>query len=112
MDLYFLAAINLFNKKVVFWGASVFLEQFIEKYNPAKKNLLGIIDKNPSRWGEKIGNFEIFAPEEISNLQPDFVALTIRYKNRIIFEDIKNFLKKEYPNIKIFPNIWKIFYND
>lgn len=112
LDLYFLAAINLFNKKVVFWGASVFLEQFIEKYNPAKKNLLGIIDKNSSRWGEKIGNFEIFAPEEISNLQPDFVALTIRYKNRIIFEDIKNFLKKEYPNIKLFPNIWKIFYND
>lgn len=112
VELYFLLIANFSNRKVVFWGASVFLEQFIEKYNPKKKNLLGIIDKSSNRWGEKIGNFEVFSPDELKNLQPDFVALTVRYKNRIIFEDIKNYLKKENLNIKMFPNIWKIFYND
>ena len=32
----------------------------IQKYNIKSSNIIGIIDKNPSKWGRKIGKYTVF----------------------------------------------------
>lgn len=74
---FFLKIIANCNKKIVFWGASIYLENFIKKYKIKNKNILGIIDKNPEKTGKKIGDFTIYNPEALSKLKPDVVVITI-----------------------------------
>ncbi len=65
------------NDRIVFWGASLFIEEFIEKYFVEFENILGIIDINPSRKGEHIGKYEIFSPDDIKSVNPDKIIVTV-----------------------------------
>ena len=62
---------------IVLWGASLFLEKFIKKYNVNSNNIIGIIDKNPVKKGKFIGQYEIFAPEDLKGLKPEKIIVTI-----------------------------------
>ena len=42
------------NKNIAFWGASLYLERFLTKYNINNKNIVGIIDKDSKKWGQKL----------------------------------------------------------
>ena len=46
-------------ENLCFWGASLFLEDSIKENNISSQNILGIIDNNPNRQGEKIGDYTI-----------------------------------------------------
>jgi len=84
---------TLKNKKIVFWGASLFLEEFLQKNNVKSKKILGIIDKNVGKQGEKIGGYEIFSPASINNLQPEiiiFSATNYFGDDRIILNELTN----------------------
>ena len=50
-----LLAITQAEERVLFWGASLFLEDFIARYPMSNKNILGIIDKNICKHGKVIG---------------------------------------------------------
>jgi hypothetical protein len=97
---------KLKNKKIMFWGASIFLENFIKKYKIKSSNILGIIDKNPNRQGGKIGPFSIFSPEEIGNKKPDIVILTIKNRHQSIHRELICFLGKTYPEVSLLPDIF------
>mgnify|MGYP000018309709 CR=1 FL=1 len=95
--------INLFTKtetekKIVFWGASLFLESFLKKYAISNDNILGIIDKNPSRKGRFINQYQIFAPEDLKTLNPDEIIITIVNSAEKRAAEIKDFLVMENQN--------------
>lgn len=97
-------------KKLVCWGASLFLKDFINKYNIKTKNILGIIDKNPQRQGEKIRNYEIFAPEKLEELHPDYVIFTIKNNSSAIYKCVKEYLNN-YKQITLLPNYFEETYS-
>lgn len=80
-------------KKIVFWGASLFLEEFCQKYNIQNSNVIGVIDKNPSKQGKFLGQYKIFAPEDLSWLKPDEIIITIVNSARERAIEVKDFLK-------------------
>ncbi len=105
LKLYFKLK-TLKNKKIMFWGASLFLENFIKKYRIKDKNILGIIDKNPTRRGDKFGDYIIYTPDEIENKKPDYILMTIINQNEVIYDDICGYMNKNYPQICFGPNLF------
>ena len=93
------------NKKIIFWGASIFLEEFLEKYPLDKSNILGIVDKNPQRWGEFLGKYEIFNPEKINELKPNCIIISIKNLDFKRNAEICKSIKEQFPKIKLLPNV-------
>ena len=78
-------------EKIVFWGTSVFLRKLLFKYQINSSKILGIIDKNPERKGEKIGNFEVFSPDDITKLNPDLIIVSIDKEPSRVKDSIETF---------------------
>jgi len=95
------------NHKICFWGASLFLEDFLKKNNVKKDNVIGIIDKNPNRWGEKVCGLEIFPPEKLKELKVQKILFTIQNNNEIIYKSVQSYLKEIFPSIELLPNIFE-----
>lgn len=92
--------------KIVLWGASLFLEDFIKIFNIKSENVVGIVDKNPNRQGQSISKYKIFSPEEIEKLNPNCIVLTIKNRNEMIYYDVQKYLSEKHPNIVLLPNIF------
>ena len=91
---------------LVFWGASIFLKKYLQKKSEKRNNIIGIIDKDPNKQGEKFGNYEIFSPEILNKADVKNIILTISNNNEIIYEDLKKYLSENHPNIRLLPNIF------
>lgn len=92
------------NKKIIFWGASLYLEKFLKKYEINKKfypNIIGIIDKNKSRTGSFLGDYQIFSPEILKDCGADEIILTIINSLNERYEEIANYLKEQNIRIKL-----------
>lgn len=63
--------------RIVLWGASIFLEKFINEYGIITDKIIGIIDKNPNKKGQYIGQYQIYSPNELSKLNPEEIIITI-----------------------------------
>lgn len=83
-------------EKIIFWGASNFLKQFLKKHKIKNKNILGIVDRNKDVQGSMIENLKIFAPEDINKLKPDKIIITIINYNLESKKYIEEFLAKNY----------------
>ena len=95
------------NKETIcFWGASIFLEEFLKQYK-IEPNVIGIIDKSPTKIGEKLNNIKIFSPNELGILNPQKIILTIKNNNDIILNDIQEFIQENHLDIKLEQNIFK-----
>ena len=81
-------------KRIVLWGASIFLEEFIRKYNILNTNVIGIIDKNPYKKGKFIGQYEIFAPEDLEYLQAEEIIITIVNSARERALEVKEYINQ------------------
>ena len=81
-------------KKIVLWGASIFLEEFIRKYNILNTNVIGIIDKNPNKKGKFIGQYEIFAPEDLEHLRAEEIIITIVNSARERAIEVKEYINQ------------------
>ena len=65
------------NRKAVLWGASLFITKMIEKLGLKTDDILGIIDVNPEKSGQKIGKYKIFPPKELKKLNPDLIISAV-----------------------------------
>ncbi len=90
-------------KKTMFWGASLFLEELVATKQVKQHKILGIIDKNTKRQGEKIGNFKIYPPEILDKIKPDIIIFSILNNYSTIYPEIKKIVNKNYPKVKILP---------
>lgn len=93
-------------KRVMLWGASLFLKELLENEPKANPNILGVIDKNPNNLGKMCGNYKIYPPEALNELKPDEVIMTIFNNNEKIYEELKKEFKEKYSNIKLMGNIF------
>ena len=91
---------------VVFWGASLFLQEFIENTGLNCKNIIGIIDNNPQKQGQRLGCYTIFSPAELAELNPDLIIFTIKNKSTKIYPQVKKYISENFPHIKMLPNIF------
>ncbi|MBQ7126229.1 Stealth CR1 domain-containing protein [bacterium] len=89
------------NNKILFWGASIFLENFIKKYEISNDNILGIVDKNPNKYGSFVEQYQIISPNDIKKINPDEIIVTIVNSNAERVSEIKNDLDKLNLDIKI-----------
>lgn len=94
---------NLYNylqtdKNILLWGASIFLEEYLTTHRVKKENIIGIIDKNPTKTGTFIGEYQIYLPEDIPQLTPDEIILTIVNNQKDRIEEIKEYLNKHNLN--------------
>ena len=90
------------SKKIMLWGASLFLEDFFRKYSICNDNILGIIDKNPARKGEFIGQYEVFTPDILEKFKPNEIIITIVNSTEQRAKEVKNFLEiNNYRNIEV-----------
>lgn len=101
---YFLSSIK--DKKVLCWGASKFLNNFINNNLDDRLNIIGIVDKNEDIVGTNIGKYNVSSISDIQNLNPDVIWVTIENNSQYIYPQVKDFIKQNYPNIEIIPNIF------
>ena len=80
------------NKRIALWGASLFLENFIYKYNIRTSNIVGIRDKNPAKHNKNIGCYMCYPPEKLKELNADIVFITIVNFSKSNQLSIKDFL--------------------
>ena len=93
-------------QKVFLWGASLQLEKILSQTTELNPNILGIIDKNPARWGEKIYEYTIFSPDILKETHVNAILLTIVNNNKSIYCSVEKFLQENHPNIKLLPQIF------
>ena len=86
------------NKKIVLWGASIFLEKFIRQYHVSTKNILGIVDKNPEKQGTKIGSYKCYVPKDINKLKPEQIIITILHYADKREKEIRKYVKENCSN--------------
>lgn len=82
------------DKRIIFWGASLFLENFIKKYRIKNKNIVGIIDKNPAKQNTTIGNYFCFSPEKLKELNVDMLIISIVNFSKSNQQSIRDFLSE------------------
>ena len=95
------------NKKVMLWGASLFIKQVLEKETEKNPNILGVIDRNSASAGKAFCNYAIYPPDAINELKPDGVILTVLSNNESIYESLKEEFKEKYTNTELLPNIFE-----
>ncbi len=103
----FVENINNYQDKIIFWGASLFLKEFLDKYKVSSSNILGIIDTNPEKQGQTLGNYKIYSPDQIKELNPKYILLTIKNNNEQRYIDVQNFLAENRINTELLPNIFE-----
>lgn len=96
---------SLKNKRIVFWGASIFLENFLKAYSLNEFNILGVVDMNKQRWGEKIANYEIFSPDKIKDLKANCIIISIKNFNRERNKKLLKDIREKFPRIYIAKNV-------
>ena len=94
------------NKKVVLWGASLFLRKLLENESEKNPNILGIIDKNNALWGQKCGNYRIYPPDALKELKPEGVISTIYNNHESAHYTLNLYLKDNCPDIHLLDDIF------
>lgn len=94
---YFLKIKWLLRKhKIVFWGASLYLEDLLKTYRIKSPNILAIVDKNEQKHGKDFCGYKIVCPSQIESLNPDFVVPAV-----VNIYNFDKMLKKEFRSEKI-----------
>jgi len=74
---------KLQGKNILLFGAGSLGLRSIEECNKIDAKILGFIDNNRSRRGEMVGEYKIYAPEDIKNFHNAFVLITSTYVEEI-----------------------------
>ena len=80
------------DKKIAFWGASIFLENFISRYHIKDNNIVGIIDKNPAKNYKKLGKYTCYPPEKLKELGVDMTIISITNFSKNNRQNVREFL--------------------
>ena len=65
-------------KKILFYGAGKFAQEFIDEYKLEELDIIGFIDKNPAKFESYLGKYKIYNPETIDLLLPERVVITMQ----------------------------------
>ena len=86
---------KLKGKKVMFYGSGLFFNLINKYYDLSPLNALGVGDRfrNQLNNKEKVCGYQLYSPEEIKELQPDYVIISTRKIINIANELYCNYFK-------------------
>ena len=84
------------NRRVILWGASVFISKIINEYGLSSDNIIGIIDRDEKKSGQKIGIYEIFSPNELKKLRPNLIISAVLFQT-----EMKKYIEEELKRAQI-----------
>ena len=93
------------SKKIVLWGASEFLRDFLEKYEI--QNDVYIVDKDFTKTTQAFGKYSISPVDSIDEIKPDIVICTIKNNSKKVYLSIKKELKERRYKGLLLKNIFK-----
>ena len=97
------------DKKIVLYGAGIFLETINKHFDLSELNIIGIADRKYSKdSNETFLGYKTYNPDELKNLNPDYVLISTKFYINI-FEDLYYNLLKD-TKIKIKPLVKKSFW--
>ena len=94
------------HKTVILWGASLYLEKFLKRYKIKNKNIVGIVDKNYEKHFQKLGEYTIYPPEKIAELNADTIICTIKNHHEKVYPQVKKYIEENFPDKTILPDIF------
>ena len=94
------------DKKVYLWGASNFLKNLLEKETKPNPNILGIIDRNEASWGKYFGNYKVYSPKILENVDNVGILVTIYNNHERAHKAIKDEIENFKPFIEVLDNIF------
>lgn len=65
------------NKKIVFYGAGLLAEHFVNNTDLSGFDIAGFVDNNINKKGEKCGSYDIFHLSDLKNLKPELIVVTM-----------------------------------
>lgn len=95
---------NSVGRKIMFWGASLFLKDFLSK-QALFSNVAGIIDRDSAKWNRDFCGYKIYSPQMLDSINPDRVILTIINDNEAVYESLREEFLQKYPAIELCENI-------
>lgn len=75
---------NYKNKKIYFYGADYLAKALINSYDLSTLNIMGFLDKDDSKSGLCIGDYEIFSLDMLESLNPEVIVLTVDRADAIL----------------------------
>ena len=103
--------LNLYKtKKIIFWGASLFLEEFLHKYNLDEFNIIGIIDQDAKKQNTIFCGYKIYSNEYLKEIASACVIFTIKNNHDKNYHLVKNLIKNT--NIELLPNIFQKYFSN
>lgn len=78
------------NKRVVLWGASLYLKKLIKYHNLNTPEIIGIIDRDPGKSGQRLGKYQIYHPNSLKSLNPDEIISSV-----VNHPKMKDFISEE-----------------
>lgn len=94
------------SKKIMFWGASLFLKELFLKREISHNKILGIIDKDPHKHGKEFCGYKVYAPQDINRLKPDVIVFSVKNSIPKIYLETEYFVSKNCPNVKLMPYVF------
>ena len=80
------------NKKIIAYGTGTLASQLVDEYDLSKLNIIGFSNSSYFYYKEPFKNYETFSPDEIKDLKPDLILVTVAE-----FKYVKEFWKKKFP---------------
>ena len=100
------------NSPIIFWGASLFLGEFLNEYNLEDSNILGVVDTNIEKQGKFFNQYKIISPNELKIFNNITILVTVQNKANIVFEEVSKYISELKNQINLLPNIFSDFIND
>lgn len=108
---------KLKNKKIIIYGAGIFFEAIKELYDLSQLDIIGISDRRflEHKKGETFLGYTVYSPDEIKDVNPDYVLVATKFYINIIenlyYETLKGTKIKIKPLLKkpfkvLFKEIW------
>ena len=107
INLKFLLLCRMTHKKIVLWGASLYLADLLKKNPKMSDNILGIIDNNSARHYKKFFGCIIYPPEKLAELKPKLVISTVKNNHEKVYREIKEYIAKTCPETKLLSDIFE-----
>ncbi len=81
------------HKKICFYGAGMLARIITEHFDLSDLNILGFIDRDTNKRGQKLNGYTIYSIDDIQDLNPDLMVLTV-LENKYLYT-LLNELKLE-----------------
>jgi len=100
------------NSKIYFWGASLFLKDFINSYNLDDFNILGIIDIDTSKTGNRFEKYQIYNADVLKNDDSAKIIFAVKNNHSTRYEVAKGIAQYVNKKVEFLPNPFKLVQND